>query len=313
MAKRSVIVSAVALAAVLGALLVRATTVHSVNAQPLIYRAVSNVNDLDSVEGMAPPGRVVELWMRQRNFKEGTNQPDADPFSWCAWKNGGNPIRIGWTTADGAGVWRLSNLRSGWGNTVMIFPPAPAEDRCLGGVYTELLPRACDAPGVNCTAWTVPTLHWLNVRKLTPIIGAVAGSVSGADQASASVADGPDDGPEPTDVVDVDQNGVDTTAPGLTPGQRVTWRCGGGGTLECPSVTVHDASTAISTDPEYPFVLGTIQAHRPGGSILAAAAIARGTPIGFAVNVNVKFRGRLDVNLGCDRMRFFDFSVPLAQ
>jgi hypothetical protein len=25
------------------------------------------------------------------------------------------------------------------------------------------------------------------------------------------------------------------------------------------------------------------------------------------VNVNVRFRGRLDVNLGCDRPRFFDF------
>jgi hypothetical protein len=28
------------------------------------------------------------------------------------------------------------------------------------------------------------------------------------------------------------------------------------------------------------------------------------------VNVNVKFRGKLDINLGCDRASFFDFSVP---
>jgi hypothetical protein len=313
MAKRPIIVSAVALAAVLGALLVRATNVHSVNAQPLIYRAVGNVNDLDAVEGIAPPGRLVELWVRQRNFKEGTNVPDADPFSWCGWKNNGNAIHIGSVVADAAGVWRLSNLRSGWGNTVMLFPPAAAGDRCLGGLYTELLPRACDAPGVNCSAWDTPTLHWLNVRKLTPIVGAVAGSLSGADQASASVADGPNDGPELSDVIDVDQNGVDTTAPGLVRGQQVTWRCGGGGTFPCPSIPVHYTSTAISTDPEYPFVLGTIQAHRYGGSFFAAAAIQRGQPIGFAVNVNVRFRGRLDVNLGCDRMRFFDFSVPLAQ
>jgi len=312
MANRPLIASAVVMAAVLGALLVRATDVHSVNAQPLIYRATSNVNDLDSVEGSAPPGRFVELWVRQRNFKEGTSLPDADPFAWCGWKNNGNAVRIGTTVANAAGVWRLSNLRS-WGNTVMLFPAAPAGDRCLGGIYTELLPRACDSPGVNCTPWNVPMLHWLNVRKATPIIGTVAGSVSGAEQASASVADGPNDGPEPSDVVDVDQNGVDTTAPGLTPGQRVTWRCGQGGTVVCPSIAVHDSSTAISTDPEYPFVLGTIQAHRYGGSFFAAAAIPRGQPIGFAVNVNVKFRGRLDVNLGCDRMRFFDFSVPLTQ
>ena len=313
MAKRPIIVSAVALAAVLGALLVRATNVHSVNAQPLIYRAVSNVNDLDAVEGTAPPGKLVELWVRQRNFKEGTSIVDADPFAWCGWKNNGNPVRIGSAVADGGGTWRLSNLRSGWGNTVMMFPAAPGADRCLGGIYTELLPRACDAPGVNCSGWDVPTLYWLNVRKLTPIIAATAGSVSGADQASASVADGPNDGPEPSDVVDVDQNGVDTTAPGLTPGQRVTWRCGAGGTLLCPSIAVHDSSTVIAADPEYPYVLGIIQAHRHGGSFFAAAAIPRGQPIGFTVNVNVKFRGRLDVNLGCDRMRFFDFSVPLAQ
>jgi hypothetical protein len=308
MAKRRIVLSSAAFVAVVGALLVRATTLHSVNAAPLIYRIVSNVNDLDRVEGVAPPGRTIELWSRQRNFKEGADS-GSDLFSWCAWKNSGNPIRLGVTTADASGTWRLTGLRAS-ANTVMLFPAGPGEDRCRGGVYTELLPRACDAPGVNCTAWTTPTLHWLNVRKLTDITAAAAGSVSGAEQASAAVADGPDDGPDPTDVVDVDQNGVDTTAPGYVVGQRITWRCGSGGSLLCPSIAVHDASTAISTDPEYPFVLGTIQAHRGGGSFIAAAAIARGTPIGFAVNVNVKLRGRFDVNLGCDRPSFFDFSVP---
>jgi len=310
MATRSTILSAVALAAVLAALFARATTVHSVNFAPLIYRVVSNVNDLDSVEGSAPPGKVVELWTRQRNFKEGTDDA-TDPFGWCRWKNNGVPVRIGVTVANAQGVWQLGNLR-GSGNTVMIFPPAPAGDRCLGGLYTELLPRTCDSPGVNCSAWTVPTLHWMNVRKLNIRTGAVAGAISGADQASAAVADGPDDGPDPSDVVDVDQNGIDTTAPGYTPGQRVTWRCAAGGTLPCPAVTVHDGSTAISTDPEFAFVLGSIQAHRAGGSIIAAGAIPRGQPIGFSVNVNVKFRGRLDLNMGCDRARFFDFSTPLT-
>ncbi|HJQ83353.1 MAG TPA: hypothetical protein VKA21_04710 [Candidatus Binatia bacterium] len=310
MARRRMFVSAAALAAVLGALLVRATTLHSVNAAPLIYRVVSNVNDLDGVEGSAPPGRIVELWMKQRNFKEGTDDA-SDPFTWCRWKNDGNPVRLGVTTADAGGVWRFTNLRTS-GNTVMIFPAAPGGDRCLGGLYTELLPRTCDAPGVNCSAWVKPTLRWLNVRKPTPLIGTVAGAVWGAEQASAAVADGPDDGPEPSDVFDVDQNGVDTTAPGYTVGQRIVWRCGAGGTHVCPSTTIHDSSTVISADPEYPFVLGTIQAHRTGGSFIAAAAIARGQPIGFSVNVNVKFRGRLDVNLGCDQHRFFDFSVPMT-
>jgi hypothetical protein len=299
------------LAALLVGLVMRATTLHSVNAKPLIYRVVSNVNDLDGVEGVAVPGRFVELWAKQRNFREGTPEDPNEKFSWCQWKNGGNPVQLGVAQADNAGVFKLSALRQ-TGNTVMLFPPAPAEDRCAGGVYTELLTRACDAPGVNCSTWEHPTLHWLNVRKATPIIGTLAGSISGAEQTSAAVSDGPNDGPEPSDVVDVDQNGVNTAAPGYTLGQRVTWRCGAGGTAVCPSVTVHDATTAISPDPEYPFVLGTIQGHRVGGSIIAAAAIPRGQPIGFSVNVNVRFRGRLDINLGCDRPNFFDFSVPLS-
>jgi hypothetical protein len=68
MKQRSVVVSSATVALVAGALLVRATTLHSVNAKPLIYRAVAHVNDLDQVEGLAPPGRTVELWVRQRNF-----------------------------------------------------------------------------------------------------------------------------------------------------------------------------------------------------------------------------------------------------
>ena len=304
MAKRSIILASGALAAVLVALVLRATTVHSVGAVPVIYRVVSNVNDLDAVEGLAPPGRVVELWTRQRNFKEGSVSPD--PFGWCAWKNNGQAIRLAVTQADAGGVWRLSGLRTS-GNTVMLFPAGPGEDKCIGGIYTELLPRACDTPGVNCTAWAVPTLHWLNVVKPTSIVGVVTGSVSGAEQTAAAVADGPNDGPEASDVYDVDQNGINTLAPGYTPYQQVTWRCGSGGTAVCPSIAVHDASTATEADPEYPFVLGTIQAHRAGGSFIAAAAVPRGAPLGFAVNVNVRLRGSLDINLGCDFKRFFDF------
>ena len=90
----------------------------------------------------------------------------------------------------------------------------------------------------------------------------------------------------------------------------MSWKCGVGGTAPCPSIAVHDATTIVNPDPEYPFLLGTIQGHAPGGSVFAAAAINRGDPLGFTVNVNVKFRATLDVNLGCDQKKFFDFSVP---
>src|SRR5262249_26409440 len=161
MAKRSLWLGAVPLGAVLIALVLRAVSVHSVNAAPLIYRATANVNDLDMVEGLAPPGRVVELWARQRSFIEGSDD-SSDPFTSCTWKNKGNPIRLGVTQADASGMWRLTDLRRS-GNTVMIFPSSPGDDRCRGGVYTELLPRACDAESVNCTAWVAPQLNWLNV------------------------------------------------------------------------------------------------------------------------------------------------------
>jgi hypothetical protein len=38
-----------------------------------------------------------------------------------------------------------------------------------------------------------------------------------AHQAAISVADGPNDGPEYSDVLDVDQNGFDTTTTGASP------------------------------------------------------------------------------------------------
>jgi len=105
MAKRSTFVSGATAVAVLATLLGRAVTVHSVGPTPLIYRVIANNNDLDAVEGLAPPGRTVELWYRQRNFIEGDLVAgSADPFSWCAWKNNGNRVMLGWTQADANGL-----------------------------------------------------------------------------------------------------------------------------------------------------------------------------------------------------------------
>jgi hypothetical protein len=154
---------------VLSGLVLRAVTVHSVGNAPLIYRVTTNNNDLDSVEGVAAPGRLVELWYRQRNFREGIApaDPGQDPFSWCSWKNGGTPVQIGSAWTDSRGVWHIANLRQR--TTVMVFPSAAGDRTCQGGVYTELLPRACDWPGANCSAWSPPSMHWLNVKTLGPV------------------------------------------------------------------------------------------------------------------------------------------------
>lgn len=307
---RRVMVGLFLSAGVLCALLAHAFTVSSAEFMPLIYRATVNNNDLEGIEGTGTPGRVVLLWVRQRNFREGVPEGN-DPFHWCAWKNDGDPIFIGWTGVDGKGVFRFTNLRS-QPTTVMLFPPAAGADACHGGLYTELLLKECDAvSGGNCTGWHAPTMRWLNVRRLPGGVGAALGKIEDAYQAAISVADGPNDGPEYSDVLDVDQNGFDTTTSGGVPGNPIEWRCGQGGTAPCPSIAIHDSSTATTTDPEYPFVMATLQGHRPGGSVIATAAMARESPLGFVVNVNVKFRGKLDVNLGCDRAKFFDFSVPL--
>jgi hypothetical protein len=288
----------------------RAVTVHSVGNAPVVYRVTTNNNDLDSVEGLAPPGRLIELWYKQRNFREGIDG-GTDPFSWCAWKNNGSPIRLGAVHADATGKWRFANLRAA-GTSVMVFPAAGSHNTCQGGILTQLLPRACDAPGIGCTPWTPPTLHWLNVKRQNPLTATAGGSISGAETASIAVADGPNDGPEQSSVYDVDSNGVDTRSPGLIWGQRVTWKCGTGGTAPCASVTVHDATTITAPDPEFPYILGTIQGHAPGGTVFAAAAINRGESLGFAVNVNARLRADLNVNLGCDQRKLFDFSLPFV-
>lgn len=305
---RSIMAATAVILGLTGVLTLHAVTVHSLAPQPEIYRTTANNNDLDSVEGFATPGKTVELWYRQRNFVEGAPNNPNELFSWCGWKNAGIPLRLAVTQADAHGIFRISNLRLG-PITVSLFPAGPKEDRCLSGLYTELLPKVCDAPGLNCTSYVAPVLHWLNVRHTSSVMASTSGAVSLAYQAAAAVADGPDTGSAFGDAQDVDQNFIDTSAPGLVLGQRVSWQCGPGGTSMCPSVAVHDATTMTTTDVEYPYVLGTMQAHRPGGSFFAAAAIPRGQPLGFAatVNVNVRLRGRIDVNMGCDAPNPFSF------
>jgi hypothetical protein len=295
MAGRSLAVGAVC------GLALRAVAVHSVGAAPEVIRVTVANNDLDAVDGIAAPGEVVELWYRQRNFREG----DASGFAWCGWKNDGDPVLLGQTTTGADGLWRLANLSSV--SSVMLFPGVASGTSCGGGVYTELLPRVCDAQG--CTDWNTPEVHWLNVRQRNGQ-GQVTGSIEHAVHTSIAVADGPNDGPEPSSVYDVDQDGIDTTLTGFEPGQRITWKCGSGGTAICPSVAIHDATTVVAPDPEFPFILGTLQGHGAGGSVFAAAAIDRHEDLGFAVNVNVRLKGDLSIGIGCDSGSFFDFLVP---
>ena len=54
-------------------------------------------------------------------------------------------IYLGSAWADATGKWRIANLRQS--TTVMLFPPAGGRQHLPGRPLTQLLPRACDAPG----------------------------------------------------------------------------------------------------------------------------------------------------------------------
>jgi hypothetical protein len=290
-------------AGTMGMLVLRAVAVQSVGAAPEVVRVTVRNNDLEGVIGVAQPGETVELWYRQRNFREGTSQG----FAWCGWKNHGDPVMLGTAVTGDDGLWRFDGLSTL--STVMLFPAVASGSNCGGGVYTELLPRVCSAGG-GCTTWTVPEVHYVNVRRRSTGQAQASASVTGATRTALAVADGPNDGPEASSVYDVDEDGIDTTLPGFEIGQRVTWKCGAGGTAVCPSVPIHDASTIVTPDPEFPFLLGTLQGHGNGGSVFAAAAIDRNQDLGFVVNVNVRLAGDLGIDLGCEQGGFFDFLAP---
>ena len=132
MSKRKSLVIVAAGAVVVGVLTLRAVTVHSVGSAPLIYRVTTNNNDLDSVEGLAPPGRLVELWYKQRNFREGTEAGGRTRSPGAQWKNNGarsSSARHGRTrAASGASPTCARPRRS------CSFRPPAGDDTCQGGL-----------------------------------------------------------------------------------------------------------------------------------------------------------------------------------
>ena len=257
---------------------------------PMIDRISLTTNDITLIEGHGVPGTFLSAYYRQRNFKEGT--PDgANLFSWCAWKFGGARIYLGSTFVDGYGAWKLSGL------DVQALPSIPDGTSCAGGLKTELEIDTFEAAG------SAPTAHWLNLRRPTPNTGTVSGGIQGAYRVAAMVTDGPDDGDAPFQH-DVDEDGADLCKNGIGCGANVTWKCSGG-TFQCPQTTVYDASTVIQNDHEYPFVLGMMTGHKPGGSVIMAAELNR-PALGPTFNVNLKIKGLDKLNL-CDSKKFFDF------
>src|SRR5262245_24344684 len=254
---------------------------------PMIDRMQILFNDLHGLQGIGVPGTPVTVRYRQRNFREGVPSATSDPFQWCAWKNNGNPITPGATTVGADGRWTLDNL------DLMILPSVADGGSCGSGVKTEFL---LDSP---YGAGSTPVAYWLDVDRPSQQTGTVMGSLEYADRAAVAVADGPDDGDTPY-ARDVDEDGVDLCTSGIGCGTRVTWKCNGG-TFQCPQTTVHDGSTIFDADREYPFVVGMMAGHKPGGSVLMAAEINR-PALGPTFHVDLDIGGLPHCN-----NKFFDF------
>jgi len=85
---------------------------HLDRGKPLIYRTTVNNNDLDGVEGLGTPGRVVQLWDPAAQL-QGTARPTARTCSRGArGKNDGAQTFITATGVGSNGVFRLTNLRA---------------------------------------------------------------------------------------------------------------------------------------------------------------------------------------------------------
>src|SRR5262249_40630851 len=163
-----------------------------------------------------------------------------------------------------------------------VLPSVPDGTACSGGLKTEFL---IDSPYAIGEA---PVAYWLDVNRPTQQTGTVMGALEFADRAAIAVADGPDDG-DTQFARDVDEDGVDLCASGRGCGHKVTWKCNGG-TFQCPQTTVHDGSSVFENDLEYPFVVGLLAGHKPGGSVLMAAELNRpalGPTFHLDVDINV--------------------------
>jgi hypothetical protein len=273
--------------------------VYTVGA-PWIERIEVRNNDLSALQGRGVPGTVIEVRYQQRNFRQGfsTGTP---LFEWCGWLLP-NALPLGTAVVTAAGTWRLQGLD----RQVL---PAEVEGRtCATGVLThiELHSEYGDV--------SVPEVQNLNLPPGTTHRH-IRGAVQFANQVAIGIADGPQDvqdGANPG-AVDVDEDGIDLCESGLGCGTPVSWSSSGGLFIS-PTIEVRDDSPLFGPrDPEFNHVMGMIQAHKPGGSVLAVAYVPRpAPPLGPILNINVDINADIDLDLGlslCSGPTLFKFAL----
>src|SRR5262245_47226017 len=271
--------------------------VYTVGA-PWIERIEIRNNDLSALQGRGLPGTIIDIWDRQRNFKQGF--PTTAPlFEWCNWLQG-TALRLGGATVTAAGTWRLQGLD----RQVL---PAEVDGRTCGtGVLTQIELRS------QYGDVSVPDVQNLNLPPGTTQRH-IRGAVQFANQVAVGIADGPQDVQDAANpgAVDTDEDGIDVCESGLGCGAPLSWSSSGAMFIS-PSIEVRDDSPLFGPrDPEFNHVMGMIQAHKPGGSVVAVAYVPRpAPPLGPILNINVDINADIDLDLSlCSGPTLFKFAL----
>jgi len=287
---------------------------------PRLLGASMTGNDLDWVRGdCAKKNTTVELQVRQQHFYRKSSLPlglggpfEGTCINGCQW------ITIATTTSDPVtGHFQFQNLDQS--QSVQLLSPLWSIIG-LDGVRTDLRARAWNPGTSQWSAWTEPPqLERFNVRwnGNEGQAAAVETTITGADKLQLTVADGPDDGDQPTIQLD-----VDTDTPNFWLGQQsgdptvlYHWT----GTCSpplawCPPEWLVQLSPAITVDApafgahsEYPFVLGMATASRPGSMMIATTVQGPRDTADFSVDVDVDVTVDvvIDLNLGIDFISIF--------
>jgi hypothetical protein len=277
---------------------------------PVIKNATMKGNDLNEVRGgCAPPFAAIEIQVAQQHIRREPVCPPHCPseniYSFCI--NQCQWVTIASGHADKDGNFILGNLDAS--QSVQLISSSPSSPNGLDGVYTAIRVRAWDPRSREWTQFTNPPfLEAFNLAwpEYEGGFAFVESRVSGAQKLLVTVADGPDDGEEPSIALDVDED---------TPNYWLSRSEHAYGTVEyqrygicdrsqgCPaswlvqqSPTINVQSPPLGRGSEFPFVLGMVSASKPGAMFIATSVLGpRGIPdIGLEANVNVK----IDLGIG---------------
>ena len=287
---------------------------------PLIKDIVMRGNDLQEVKGeCAERGVPVEIQARQRHFYRKGPLPLGQPgpfkgscINECEW------ITVAETTSDPiTGHFRFANMDTS--QSVQLLSGLWSRHG-LDGVRTDLRVRARNPRSGRWSAWTEPpTLEAFNIKwqgEQEDRTATVQTRITGAKKMQVGIADGPDDGDQPTIQLDTDtdtpnfwlsRQGGDATVVYFKTGScSPPYSCPPGWLVQlAPSITV--GAPALGRHSEYPFVLGMASATRPGSAMIATSVLGPRDMSDFTVDVDVDVTVDvlIDLNLGIDFFSIF--------